>query len=1008
MGTVDHAPEKSGMGIMASVSNRSQQGTAATFTTESPRDILLKKLADRLADETGGEARFDDTARSLFATDASLYEIPPVGVFMPRSAADVAKAVEIAAELGVAIIPRGAATSLSGQTIGAGLVIDFSKYMNRIGIVDRDRMTVHVEPGVVCDQLNRHLKPLGLMFGPDVSTSDRATIGGMIGNNSAGARSLRYGKTVDHVEAVEVVLSGGMPARFQAMDDHGLENVIANGGRLGYLHKTVRDLVNEHHDEIAARFPHILRRVSGYNLDEFIPELPVRARGWHDKAWRFNLAKLIVGSEGTLGVITGADVKVVPIPKCQGLVVVSHRTIKDALDSLNAYLAAEPAAVEMIDRMILDLARAHPEYSKLVTFAAGDPEAVLAAQLYADTPEELAEKAAIIEKGLLGNASVTGVVKNLTASASDNFWKVRKAGLSLLMGLPGDAKPVAFVEDTAVDPRVLPAFYDRFLEIVHRHGAQASCYGHADVGCLHIRPVLNMKTRRGLEQLEAIAEEVSNLVAEFGGAMSGEHGDGLARSRWNRKIFGDELFEAFKQVKHTFDPANQMNPGKVAAEPSLTDHLRISPDYLAVEPEVTGFDYEDQGGLARAVELCSGVGACRKTDSGTMCPSYMITRDEEHSTRGRANVLREVMSGRLGKNHKWDHPGLMEAMDLCLGCKACKTECPSGVDMARLKSEVLHQVHRERGRPDLASLVFGNVHILNRWGSRLAPVANRLIDSKAMKWLMERTLGVDRRRSLPKFAGSKNFRRWFASRTPAPEQVFIGKVVLLDDCFTTHNHPEVGQAAVKLLEKAGYEVELVGGHCCGRPAVSKGLLDIGREQAQAMVERLLPAALAGVPIAGVEPSCLTMLVDDYKHLKLGGDALAIASSTSQVEKLVVEAARAGRLQFRPMEKSVILHGHCQQKAIFSTADTVAALKLIPNIRITELDSGCCGMAGSFGYDKTHYDLSQALAERVLLKAVREAPESVLVAAGTSCRAQVEDLAGVAALHPLQLLEKQLI
>ena len=979
----------------------------ATSGQAALQQATLEKLAARLAEETRGEARFDDTARSLFATDASLYEIPPVGVFMPRSAEDVAKAVEIAAELGVAIIPRGAATSLSGQTIGAGLVIDCSKYMNRIGIVDRDRMTVRVEPGVVCDQLNRHLKPLGLMFGPDVSTSDRATLGGMIGNNSAGARSLRYGTTVDHVEAVEVVLSGGMPARFAALDNQGVENVIANGGRLGYLHKTVRDLVQENHDEIVARFPHILRRVSGYNLDEFIPGLPVRARGWHDKAWRFNLAKLIVGSEGTLGIITAADVKVVPIPPCQGLVVVSHRTIKDALNSLNAYLAAEPAAVEMIDRMILDLALAHPEYSKLVTFAEGEPEAVLAAQLYADTPEELAAKAAVIEQGLAGNPSVLGVVKNLTASAKDNFWKVRKAGLSLLMGLPGDAKPVAFVEDTAVNPHLLPAFYDRFMEIVHRHGARASCYGHADVGCLHIRPVLNMKTRRGLEQLKAIAEEVSSLVAEFGGAMSGEHGDGLARSRWNRKIFGDRLFDVFKQVKHAFDPSNQMNPGKVAAEPELTEHLRISPDYLATVPDVTGFDYDDQGGLAQAVELCSGVGACRKTDTGTMCPSYMITRDEEHSTRGRANVLREVMSGRLGKGRKWDHPGLLEAMDLCLGCKACKTECPSGVDMARLKSEVLHQVHKERGRPDLASLVFGHVHVLNRWGSRLAPVANRLMQAKAVKWLLERTVGLDRRRMLPKVAGSRNFRRWFAGRKADSNQVFIGKVILLDDCFTTHNHPEVGQAAVKLLEKAGYEVELVGGLCCGRPAVSKGLLDIGREQAQAMVERLLPAALAGVPIVGMEPSCLTMLADDYRHMKLGTDAEAIAGATSQVEALVVAAAKAGRLQFETLEKSVILHGHCQQKAIFSTADTVAALKLIPNIQMTELDSGCCGMAGSFGYDKEHYDLSKALAERVLLKAAQAAPESILLAPGTSCRSQVEDLAGLDAVHPLQLLSKQL-
>ncbi len=979
-----------------------QDGSA--ITGNEPRK--LRRMARRLKDETRGEVRFDDTAKSLYATDASLYEIPPVGVFLPRTAEDVSKAVEIAADMGVAIIPRGAATSLSGQTIGAGLVIDFSKYMNRIGIVDKDRMCVRVEPGVVCDQLNRHLKPLGLMFGPDVSTSDRATLGGMIGNNSAGARSLKYGKTIDHVESVDVVLSGGMSATFRGYDADELESVIANGGRLGFLHKSVRDLVAEHRETIMARYPRILRRVSGYNLDEFIPGLPVRAPGWQDSPWRFNLTRLLVGSEGTLGVITGAEVKVVPIPPCQGLVVVSHRTIKDALDSLPAYLAAGPAAVEMIDRMILDLARAHSEYARLVTFADGDPQAVLAAQLYADSPEELAEKARIVEQGLQGNASVLGIRQNLTASSTDNFWKVRKAGLSLLMGLPGDAKPVAFVEDTAVDPDVLPAFYDRFMAIIASHGAEASCYGHADVGCLHIRPVLNMKTHRGLHQLRAIAADVSDLVAEFGGSMSGEHGDGLARSRWNRKIFGDDLFEAFRTVKRYFDPSNQMNPGKVAAEPELTDHLRLSPQYHAAIPDVTGFDYADQGGLDRAVELCSGVGACRKTDTGTMCPSYMITRDEEHSTRGRANVLREVMSGRLG-DRKWDHPGLMEAMDLCLGCKACKSECPSGVDMARLKSEVLYQVHRERGRPDFAALIFGNIHVLNRWGSRLAPLANFVSNLRPMRILLERTIGLDRRRHLPRFVGLGNFRRWFRTRPVSDRITTMGPVVLLDDCFTTYNHPEVGQAAVRLLEAAGYEVRIVGGACCGRPAVSKGLLEQGRDLAQGMIEKLEQAAAQGVPIVGVEPSCMTMLADDYLHMHLGEPAKIVAKCVTSVESLILKAHEAGRIAFESSAEQVLFHGHCQQKAVFGTASSVSALRLVSGLDVQELDSGCCGMAGSFGYDKSHFDLSQALAERVLGKAIREKPGAELLAAGTSCRAQVSDMVGSNALHPLQFLASRI-
>ncbi|MFM1802015.1 MAG: hypothetical protein RJA81_1367, partial [Planctomycetota bacterium] len=784
--------------------------------------------------------------------------------------------------------------------------------------------------------------------------------------------------------------------------------IISNGGRMGYLHKSVRDLVAQNREEIIRQYPRILRRVSGYNLDEFISGLPVRANGWEDSDWKFNLAKLIVGSEGTLGVMTSAEVRVVPIPPCQGLVVVSHRTIKQALDSLPVYLSAGPAAVEMIDRMILNLALAHPEYSRLVTFAEGDPEAVLAAQLYAETPEELAEKAAMIEQGLAANPSVMSIRQNLTASAKDNFWKVRKAGLSLLMGLPGDAKPVAFVEDTAVDPQVLSAYYSRFMEIIARHGAEASCYGHADVGCLHIRPVLNMKTERGLEQLKAIADEVSSLVSEFGGAMSGEHGDGLARSRWNRKIFGDQLFSVFQQIKHTFDPANQMNPGKVVAEPELTENLRISPTYHVRLPELTGFDFDDQGGLAQAVELCSGVGACRKTETGTMCPSYMITLDEADSTRGRANLLREVISGRLGKDHKWDHPGLLDAMDLCLGCKACKSECPSGVDMARLKSEVLHQVHKERGGPAWSELLFGHVHVMNKWGSRFAPVANRILGMRLTRRILEKTAGIDHRRTLPKFAGRNNFRNWFKKHRQQSPKPLAQKILLLDDCFTTFNHPEIGRAAVRLLERAGYEIELVGGQCCGRPAVSKGLLDVGRELAQSLVERLAPSARQGIPIVGLEPSCLTMLVDDNKHLKLGQDAVAVAKATTQIETLLVEAAHQGQLQFRPLHQKVMLHGHCQQKAIFGTTETVKLLKLIPELQLQELDSGCCGMAGSFGYDKNHYDMSRALAQRVILKATAESPDSILVAPGTSCRAQVEDLAGIQALHPLQLLEQQLV
>ncbi|MGZ3488862.1 MAG: FAD-linked oxidase C-terminal domain-containing protein, partial [Isosphaeraceae bacterium] len=584
----------------------------------------LSRLHDRLTRETRALVSFDRGQRALYATDASLYQIEPVGVVVPRTVEDVIATVRIAAQEKVAIVPRGAATSLSGQTIGAAIVIDFSKYLNRIGVVDRNAMTVRVEPGVVLDQLNAHLKPLGLMFGPDVSTSDRATIGGMIGNNSAGARSLRYGKTVDHVRALEVVLADGTAARLGPVSDQELSAICQEAGSLGRVHRAVRDTVAAHRQAIIDRFPHILRRVSGYNLDEFVPGLPVRPVGWVEEPWRFNLARLIVGSEGSLAVVTAAELKVVPIPAEQGLVVLSFATIPAALERLAEIVATGPVAVEMLDRLILDLAAENPLYSHYLNFADGRPAAVLAAQFYADSRDELAARADDLARRFEGCPGVLGVRKSLTSAAKDDFWKVRKAGFSLLMAMVGDAKPIAFVEDTAVSPDRLPVFYDRFRAVVERHGVRAACYGHADVGCLHFRPIINVKTTEGVATLRSIAREISDLVVEFGGSMSGEHGDGLARSLWNRKLFGPEVYAALRQVKLAFDPENLLNPDKVIGDADPGDHLRIGPQYHPHEPAETLFDFSGQGGFARAVEMCSGVAACRKTATGTMCPSYMV------------------------------------------------------------------------------------------------------------------------------------------------------------------------------------------------------------------------------------------------------------------------------------------------------------------------------------------------------------------------------------------------
>ncbi|AGA25146.1 FAD-binding and (Fe-S)-binding domain-containing protein [Singulisphaera acidiphila] len=964
----------------------------------------MQRLQDRLSRETRAEVRFDRGSRGLYSTDASLYQIEPLGVVVPRTAADVVATVRIAADEGVPIVPRGAATSLSGQTIGPAIVLDFSKYLNRVGVVDRDRMTVRVEPGVVLDRLNAHLRPLGLMFGPDVSTSDRATIGGMIGNNSAGARSLRYGKTVDHVLSVDVVLADGTSTTLGPVPATELDALCARPDSVGTIHRVVRDTVARHRAAIEAKFPKILRRVSGYNLDEFVPGLPVRAAGWQDDPWQFNLARLIVGSEGTLAVVQGAELKVVPIPAATGLVVLSFATIPAALDRLEEIVATGPVAVEMLDRMILDLAATHPAYAGRMEFAEGRPAAVLAAQFYADSAEELADRANDLARRFEGRPHVLGVRKSLGGAEKDDFWKVRKAGFSLLMGLVGDSKPVAFVEDTAVAPARLPAFYERFEAIVERQGVEAACYGHADVGCLHIRPILNVKTHEGVESLRTIAREVSDLVVEFEGAMSGEHGDGLARSLWNTKLFGPEVYGAFEAVKRAFDPENRMNPGKVVAAPDPGDNLRISPDYHPHEPESTVFDFSSQGGFARAVEMCSGVGACRKTGTGTMCPSYMVTMEEEHTTRGRANALRMAMTGELGRDG-FQNEALHEALDLCLQCKACKSECPSNVDMAKLKAEVLHQVYKEKRVP-IGTLLMGHIHRLNPIGSATAPLANWTLQQPSFKWLLEKVAGIDRRRTLPTFARD-NLRRWFRRHPVDPRAGTQGSVLLMDDCFTTYNNPEIGRAAVRVLEASGYRVELAGLPCCGRPALSKGLLTLGRDLARENVRRLVGHARKGTPILGCEPSCLLTLVDEYRDFRLGPDADLVAKSSQLVDAFVADPARVPSLPLRPLEEQVLLHGHCQQKALVGTAGTMAALRRIPGLEVKELDSGCCGMAGSFGYEHGHYEVSAALANRVILPAMQANPKARLVAPGFSCRSQVHGLAGHNALHPIELLAEQL-
>jgi FAD/FMN-containing dehydrogenase/Fe-S oxidoreductase len=948
-------------------------------------------LARELARVVEGEVRFDDYTRLLYATDASMYQVEPIGVVFPRSAADVHAVIELANRYNVPVLPRGGGTSLAGQTVNRAVVLDFSRFMNRVLEVNPEQGWCRVQPGLVQDELNAHVRPMGLLFGPDTSTSNRATLGGMCGNNSAGSHSIAYGKTIDHVLALTCLLADGSEVVLRDLSAAELEAKCRGNGLEGQIYREVRRLAGEHADAIRARYPRIMRRVSGYNLDEFVPR--------NGAARPFGLQRLAVGSEGTLVVVVEMTVRLVPKPHYTALDVVHYTDLQAALESSQDILTTGPYAVELTDKMILDLARGNIEQRARMGFVQGDPEAILIVEYAGESEAEVRAKVEALE-GLRARRRI-GYAAHLAFDPVEqqSIWKLRKAGLGLLLGTKGDKKPIAFVEDTAVDPAKLPAFIARFREILTEHGAAAGYYGHCSVGCLHIRPLINLKDAEGLRQMQAIAQAITALVLEFGGALSGEHGDGRARSPFNEALYGPRLYDAFRQIKRAFDPKGLLNPGNIVDAPPMTEHLRYGPSYRTWEPD-TVLDFRGQGGFAAAVEMCNGIGVCRKKLEGTMCPSYMVTLDEEHSTRGRANALRAVLSGQMPSS---DFTGrrLYEVLDLCLECKACKAECPANVDMAKLKYEFLHHYYRAHGLP-LRNRLFGRIHTLARLSSRLAPLSNWIVRSAASRWVFERVAGIDRRRPLPAFAGTA-FTTWFARHRPEGAGA-LGTVVLFHDTFSTYQTPDVAIAATRLLESAGYRVVLPERRCCGRPMISKGMLAEARDLAAYNVQRLAGFARQGRPIVGLEPSCLLTLRDEYVDLLRSDDARAVAGQSLLLDEFLQREWAAGRRPaFRANGRNALLHGHCHQKALAGTAPTVAVLRAA-GYEVSEVDAGCCGMAGSFGFEREHYELSLAIAERRLAPAVRAAgPDVAVCAPGISCRQQIEHTTGRQARHPAELL-----
>jgi FAD/FMN-containing dehydrogenase/Fe-S oxidoreductase len=866
-----------------------------------------------------------------------------------------------------------------------------SKYLNRVLEINLEERWARVQPGVVLDELNAQLRPHGLWFAPDPSPSNRATLGGMMGNNSSGARSIIYGRTTEHVLEMTVVLSNGEVATARDLTPDDCARVAASGTLEGRAIGALRALVGAHRDEIGRRYPKILRRVGGYALDEFVDDRP------------FNLARLLVGSEGTLATTLEAKINLVPRPGSNqvALMVVHYRDMFDALASAQEILTTAPSGVELVDKYVLDLTRASLEYARQLTFVQGKPGALLLVEYQGESRAELTAKLDRLESQLRRHRIGTAYARAVEPAEQQRIWKVRKVGMALLLGMPGDGKPVAGIEDTAVAPEKLAEYIRRLDEVIQRHGAQAAYYGHASVGCLHVRPILDLKQDIEVERLRAIAEETCGLILEYGGAMSAEHGDGLARSCWNERLFGPALYQAFHELKRTFDPRGIMNPGKIVDAPPMTANLRFGGAYR-VRPVKTFLSFKREGGFDRAIEQCSGAAVCKKKLEGTMCPSYMVTREEEHSTRGRANALRAAINGTLPED-ALTSPRMFEVLDLCLECKGCKAECPSNVDMAKLKYEFLAQYYARHGTP-LRARLFGHVEMLNRLGCAFAPLSGWIAGAAPSRWILDR-LGIHRSRTLPPFA-RQTFPAWFVSRNGSRPRGSRGRVVLFDDTYMRYNYPEIGQAAVRVLEAAGFEPILVPRKCCGRPLISKGLIQRAKQNAAHNIALLAPYVEQGIPIVGCEPSCVLTFRDEYPSLVDDPRADRLAKHVLMIEEFLVGLHDRGELALplRAGIRSVLLHGHCHQKALIGSGPSARVLGLLPGVAVEEVDSGCCGMAGSFGYEKEHYELSIAIGERRLFPAVRAAAaDSEIVAAGVSCRQQIAHGTGRRARHLVEVL-----